>query len=110
MGSISAEENEQNVVTVRGESGTVVFKQIAGLLARRIVFYKKIGDPVARGERVGLIKFGSRVDVIFPAGAAVNVKVGDHVAGGASRPARACVPPVLFKSTTPAAARLAALP
>jgi phosphatidylserine decarboxylase len=84
MGSISAEENEQNVVTVRGETGTVVFKQIAGLLARRIVFYKKIGDPVARGERVGLIKFGSRVDVIFPAAAAVNVKVGDHVAGGSS--------------------------
>ena len=84
MGSVSAEENEQNVVTVQGETGTLVFKQIAGLLARRIVFYKKIGDPVARGERVGLIKFGSRVDVIFPAGAAVNVKVGDHVAGGSS--------------------------
>jgi phosphatidylserine decarboxylase len=84
MGSISAEENEQNVVTVHGETGTVVFKQIAGLLARRIVFDKKIGDSVARGERVGLIKFGSRVDVIFPAGAAVNVKVGDHVAGGSS--------------------------
>jgi phosphatidylserine decarboxylase len=84
MGSISAEENEQNVVTVSSETGTVVFKQIAGLLARRIVFYKKIGDPVARGERVGLIKFGSRVDVIFPAEAAVSVKVGDHVAGGSS--------------------------
>ncbi len=84
MGSISADENEQNVVTVRGETGTVVFKQIAGLLARRIVFYKKAGDPVVRGERVGLIKFGSRVDVIFPAGAAVNVKVGDRVAGGSS--------------------------
>ncbi len=84
MDSISAEENEQNVVTVRGDTGTVVFKQIAGLLARRIVFYKKIGDPLVRGERVGLIKFGSRVDVIFPAGAAVKVKVGDHVAGGSS--------------------------
>jgi phosphatidylserine decarboxylase len=84
MGSISAEENEQNIVTVRGEAGTVVFKQIAGLLARRIIFYKKIGDPVVRGERVGLIKFGSRVDVIFPAEAEVNVKVGDYVAGGSS--------------------------
>jgi len=84
MGAISAEENEQNVVTVRGETETVVFKQIAGLLARRIVFSKKIGDQVVRGERVGLIKFGSRVDVIFPAGAEVNVKVGDHVAGGSS--------------------------
>ncbi|HEY4899905.1 MAG TPA: phosphatidylserine decarboxylase family protein [Terriglobales bacterium] len=84
MGAISAEQNEQNVVTVRGDTGTVVFKQIAGLLARRIVFNKKIGDHVARGERVGLIKFGSRVDVIFPAGSEVKVKVGDHVAGGSS--------------------------
>ena len=84
MGAISAEENEQNVVTVSGDSGTVIFKQIAGLLARRIVFNKKIGDHVLRGERVGLIKFGSRVDVIFPTGAAINVKVGDHVAGGSS--------------------------
>ena len=84
MGAISAEENEQNVVTVRGNTGTVVFKQIAGLIARRIVFTKKVGDHVARGERVGLIKFGSRVDVVFPAGAEIKVKVGDHVAGGSS--------------------------
>jgi len=84
MGAISAEENEQNIVTVRGDAGTVVFKQIAGLLARRIVFNKKVGDKVACGERVGLIKFGSRVDVILPASAAIWVKVGDHVAGGSS--------------------------
>jgi len=84
MGAISAEENEQNMVTVRGDAGTIVFKQIAGLLARRIVFDKKVGDKVACGERVGLIKFGSRVDVILPAAAAIRVKVGDHVAGGAS--------------------------
>jgi phosphatidylserine decarboxylase len=84
MGAISAEENEQNVVTVRGDTGTVVFKQIAGLIARRIVFNKKVGDHLARGERVGLIKFGSRVDVIFLAGAEIKVKVGDHVAGGSS--------------------------
>jgi phosphatidylserine decarboxylase len=84
MGAVSAEENEQNIVTVRGDTGTVVFKQIAGLLARRIVFNKKVGDQLARGERVGLIKFGSRVDVIFPAGAEIAVKVGDHVAGGSS--------------------------
>ena len=84
MGAISAEENEQNVVTVQGDEGTVVFKQIAGLLARRIVFNKKIGDHVLRGERVGLIKFGSRVDVVFPAGTEIKVKVGDHVAGGSS--------------------------
>ena len=69
MGAISAEENEQNIVTVQGDCGTVVFKQIAGLLARRIVFTRKVGDTVGRGERVGLIKFGSRVDVILPAAA-----------------------------------------
>ena len=69
MGAVSAEQNEQNIVTVRGDAGVVVFKQIAGLLARRIVFTKKIGDKLERGERVGLIKFGSRTDVIFPAGA-----------------------------------------
>ena len=84
MGTISAEENEQNVVTVQGDAGTVVFKQIAGLLARRIVFTKKIGDHVARGERVGLIKFGSRTDVIFAGEAEMKVRVGDHVKGGSS--------------------------
>jgi phosphatidylserine decarboxylase len=84
MGAISAEENEQNVVTVEGDAGTVVFKQIAGLLARRIVFTKKIGDPVARGERVGLIKFGSRTDVLFAGEAEMKVQVGDHVKGGSS--------------------------
>lgn len=84
MGEISAEQNEQNIVTVEGDCGTVVFKQIAGLLARRIVFTKKIGDSVSRGERVGLIKFGSRVDVILPAAAVVKVSIGDHVAGGSS--------------------------
>jgi phosphatidylserine decarboxylase len=84
MGAASSEMNEQNIVTVEGEGHTVVFKQIAGLLARRIVFHKKVGDWVARGERVGLIKFGSRTDVIFPAEAEVSVKIGDRVAGGRS--------------------------
>jgi len=84
MGSTCAEENEQNIVTVEGEGQTVVFKQIAGLIARRIVFYKKMGDPVARGERVGLIKFGSRVDVVMDANVQPAVKVGDHVKGASS--------------------------
>ena len=84
MGAISAELNEQNVVTVKGDGGTVIFKQIAGLLARRIVFNKKVGDYVARGERVGLIKFGSRVDVILAADAEMKVRVGDNVKGGSS--------------------------
>ena len=69
MDAASADLNEQNVVTVRTAAGTLVFKQIAGLLARRIVFSKKVGDTVERGERVGLIKFGSRTDVIFAADA-----------------------------------------
>jgi phosphatidylserine decarboxylase len=84
MNSASAEHNEQNVVTVAGEEQTVVFKQIAGLLARRIVFTRKIGDQVRRGERIGLIKFGSRVDVLLNASAKVQVKVGDNVKGGSS--------------------------
>jgi phosphatidylserine decarboxylase len=84
MNAASAELNEQNVVTVEGEGQVVVFKQIAGLLARRIVFVKKVGDRVGRGERVGLIKFGSRVDVLLDASAAVEVKVGDRVKGGSS--------------------------
>jgi phosphatidylserine decarboxylase len=84
MNAASAELNEQNVVTVEGEGQTVVFKQIAGLLARRIVFNKKVGDRVERGERVGLIKFGSRVDVLLDASATVEVKVGDRVKGGSS--------------------------
>jgi phosphatidylserine decarboxylase len=84
MNPASAELNEQNAVTVEGEGQTVIFKQIAGLLARRIVFNKKVGDPVERGQRVGLIKFGSRVDVVLDASAAMQIKVGDRVKGGAS--------------------------
>jgi phosphatidylserine decarboxylase len=84
MAANSAEENEQNIVTVEGEGQTVVFKQIAGLIARRIVFSKKVGDRVVRGERVGLIKFGSRVDVLMHPTVEIAVKVGDHVKGAAS--------------------------
>jgi phosphatidylserine decarboxylase len=88
MNPASAERNEQNLVTVRGEGADagfeVTFKQIAGLLARRIVFRFKEGQAVQRGQRVGLIKFGSRVDVLVPASAALQVKVGQRVRGGAS--------------------------
>jgi len=84
MNKASAELNEQNIVTVEGDGQRVVFKQIAGLLARRIVFYPKVGDRLERGQRVGLIKFGSRVDVVLDASARVNVKIGDQVKGGAS--------------------------
>jgi phosphatidylserine decarboxylase len=84
MSPHSAEENEQNIVTVEGEGRTVIFKQIAGLIARRIVFNFKVGDSIGRGQRVGLIKFGSRVDVLFDCDAVVQVKIGDRVRGGAS--------------------------
>jgi phosphatidylserine decarboxylase len=84
MNKVSAEQNEQNIVAVEGDGQRVVFKQIAGLLARRIVFHPKVGDHLERGQRVGLIKFGSRVDVLFDASARVSVKVGDHVKGGSS--------------------------
>ena len=84
MGAASAQHNEQNIVTVEGQGQTVVFKQIAGLLARRIVFTGKVGDVVERGQRVGMIKFGSRVDVLLAETAAVKVKVGDRVKGGSS--------------------------
>jgi phosphatidylserine decarboxylase len=84
MNPASADRNEQNIVTVRGEGMEVTFKQIAGLLARRIVFEPREGDRVERGQRVGLIKFGSRVDVVIPAEAALRVKVGQRVKGGAS--------------------------
>ena len=84
MNAASAEHNEQNIVTVEGDGQSVVFKQIAGLLARRIVFNPKVGDRLNRGQRVGLIKFGSRVDVVLDASARPNVKVGDTVKGGAT--------------------------
>jgi phosphatidylserine decarboxylase len=84
MNPSSADRNEQNVVTVGGEGYEVTFKQIAGLLARRIVFNFGEGSRVERGQRVGLIKFGSRVDAILPAEAILQVRVGQRVQGGAS--------------------------
>ena len=84
MNPASADRNEQNAVTVRGAGFEVTFKQIAGLLARRIVCNLKTGDRVERGQRMGLIKFGSRVDVLLPAEAELRVKAGDRVKGGSS--------------------------
>ena len=84
MNPASADQNEQNIVTVRGNGVEVTFKQIAGLLARRIVFTRDVGGAIGRGERVGLIKFGSRVDVLVPAEAELRVKPGVRVQGGAS--------------------------
>jgi phosphatidylserine decarboxylase len=80
--------NEMNTITVQGEGTRVVFKQIAGLIARRIICYKKVGDVVQSGERVGLIKFGSRCDVICGPEWLVEAKVGERVSAGESILAR----------------------
>jgi len=105
MNRASAEQNEQNIVTVAGDGQVVVFKQIAGLLARRIVFHPKVGDRVERGQRIGLIKFGSRVDVLFHASACLQVKVGDRVRGGASVLANSSAARELVTAGSHAAAR-----
>ena len=76
--------NEQNALTIEGEKVTVVCKQIAGVLARRIVCWKKPGDVLRRGERFGLIKFSSRTDLVLPPEVTVSVSVGERVRGGVS--------------------------
>jgi phosphatidylserine decarboxylase len=81
-------QNEQNVFTLATPSGNLEFKQIAGLVARRVVSWKKPQDVVARGERIGLVRFGSRVDLWIPAGSELLVKVGETVHGGSSMLAR----------------------
>jgi len=79
----SSTDNEQNLIVIEdNHGGRLAFKQIAGLLARRIVFDKKEGDAVARGERVGMIKFGSRVDIFFPADVIIKVKMREKVKVG----------------------------
>jgi phosphatidylserine decarboxylase len=81
-------ENEQNVFTLASEHGEIVFKQIAGWVARRVVSWKKQGETVARGERIGLVRFGSRVDIWLPENAEIAVKVGESVKGGSTVVAR----------------------
>lgn len=81
-------DNEQNTLTLEGPTGRVVCKQIAGLIARRIVCYKRAGDSVAAGERIGYIKFGSRMDVIFGSEYRATVKIGEKVLAGTSVLAR----------------------
>jgi phosphatidylserine decarboxylase len=89
---IASVENEQNVVTLRGRHVTIVLRQIAGVLARRVVFWKKPGDRVTAGERVGLMKFGSRIDLLLPAEVEILVSVGDRVIGGSTVIGRARSP------------------
>lgn len=81
-------ENEQNVFTLSTDAGELVFKQIAGWIARRVVSWKKAGDRVARGERIGLVRFGSRMDVWLPKDAEILVRLGAQVKGGSSVLAR----------------------
>ncbi len=81
-------ENEQNAFHIQSEHGEVVFTQIAGWVARRIVCWKAVGDSVMRGERVGMIRFGSRTDIWLPEGVDILVRPGQHVAGGRSVLAR----------------------
>ncbi len=81
-------ENEQNRITVAAPRGSVTFKQIAGALARRIVFYPRPGAELARAERIGLIRFGSRVDLFVPDDCELLVKKGDRVRAGQSALAR----------------------
>jgi phosphatidylserine decarboxylase len=106
MNPVCADRNEQNLAVVDSDEGyQVAFIQIAGLLARRIVFTKRPGDVLARGERVGLIKFGSRTDILLPADAEALVRPGDRVRGGASVIARIQPPrPIRAPETTQAEA------
>jgi len=76
--------NEQNIITISGPGIRIVVRQIAGLIARRVVCWKKPGYNLARGELIGLIRFGSRVDITLPAEVRIMTKVGDHVRGGSS--------------------------
>jgi phosphatidylserine decarboxylase len=82
--SAASRENEQNVISMETPQGTLVFKQIAGAIARRVLCWKRAGDVVARGERVGMIRFGSRVDIWLPQEAQVTVRRGQKVKGGES--------------------------
>ena len=82
--------NEQNALTIQGEKITVVCKQIAGILARRIVCWKSAGDRLNLGERFGMIKFSSRTDVLLPANVRVMVAEGDRVRGGITVIGRIC--------------------
>lgn len=76
--------NEQNILTIDGQGMRVVVKQIAGLIARRVICWKQPGHDIERGELIGLIRFGSRVDILLPHKVTLLVKVGDRVKGGSS--------------------------
>jgi phosphatidylserine decarboxylase len=85
--------NEQNIVTLQAAGSHVIIKQIAGILARRIVCHVKPGDKLDTGQRFGLIRFGSRVDILIPPEFALRARIGQRVRGGESVLAVSCAPP-----------------
>jgi len=95
-------QNEQNIFTLATPAGNIEFKQIAGLVARRVVSWKKPQDVVTKGQRIGLVRFGSRVDLWIPQGSELLVKVGDTVHGGSSALARWPVATRLSRTEEPA--------
>lgn len=74
--------NENNIITIESSKGIFIVKQIAGILARRVVSWVKGGEKIAQGEKIGFIKFGSQVDLFMPLNASVEVKLGQKVYGG----------------------------
>lgn len=80
----ATDRNEKNIIGIKGKRFDVLVYQITGLIARRVVFWLKLEDDVSAGERIGLMKFGSRMDVFCPAGTELKVKVGDKVRAGES--------------------------
>lgn len=84
MRARASADNEQNIFHMETPDGRIVFKQIAGAIARRVVSWKAEGSAVERGERVGIVRFGSRVDLWLPQDAKLMVRLGEHVSGGSS--------------------------
>ena len=80
----ASEENEQSIFGIKHAKGKIVFKQIAGIIARRIVYHVEKGDSVTAGDRFGMIRYGSRVDMFFPENVILKVKLKDKVFGGES--------------------------
>lgn len=78
----SSELNERNTVVIRRKAHDILLRQIAGKVARKIVWYTRVGDPLTRGQEFGFIKFGSRVDVFLPLNTQIDVRLGQHVKGG----------------------------
>ena len=78
----ASEDNEQSIIGIQHEKGKILFKQIAGIIARRIVYHVNEGDSVKAGDRFGLIRYGSRVDMFFPDNVKLTVSVKDKVYGG----------------------------